>query len=322
MSTKSDVLYALMDAAEGISGERLARRLGMSRNAVWKAVQQLRGEGYCIEAVTNRGYRLVAAPDRISEPGIRQWLKAKDIGARMEIHEKLDSTNTRAKAIAAAGAPHGYLVIAESQSGGRGRFGRRFFSPEHTGVYLSCVLRPELPAERAVMITSMAAVAVARAIEALADVDVRIKWVNDLYINGRKVCGILCEASMDFESGQLEYSVLGIGVNVAAMRFPDDLSGIATSIGNECGVPVSRSRLIAEIANQLEALYSQLESGAFMAESRARSNVIGRNVTVVRGAERFEAQVLDIDAQGRLVVRTADGVLRLGSGEISLKLNQ
>ncbi len=321
MSTKNDVLRALMDAAEAISGERLARRLGVTRNAVWKAVQQLRGEGYRIEAVTNRGYRLVASPNRISEPEIRKWLRAKTIGARMEIHEKLDSTNIRAKAIASTGAPHGFLVIAESQSGGRGRFGRPFFSPEHSGVYISYVLRPELPAERAVMITSMAAVAVARAIEALADVDVKIKWVNDLYIHGRKVCGILCEASMDFESGQLEYAVLGIGVNVTAMRFPDDLAGIATSIGNECGTPVSRSRLIAEISNQLEALYGQMESGAFMAESRARSNVIGRDVTVVRGAERFEARVLDIDAQGRLVVRTADGVLRLGSGEISLKLH-
>ena len=320
MSTRNDVLQTLMAQEEAISGERLARRLGVSRNSVWKAIEQLRGEGYEIEAVTNRGYRLLSAPDRVSEPEIRRWLRTQTLGARMEVHDALDSTNTRAKAIAATGAPHGYLVVAESQSGGKGRMGRAFFSPEHSGVYITYVLRPKLLAERAVMITSMAAVAVARAIEALADVDVKIKWVNDLFINDRKVCGILCEASMDFESGQLEYAVLGIGVNVAAMAFPEELKDIATSIENECGAPVNRSRLIAEISNQLELLYGQLDSCEVMQESRARSNVIGRDVLVMRGDERFEAHALDIDDQGRLVIRTAGGISRVGSGEISLKL--
>ena len=320
MSTRNDVLQTLMDQEEAISGERLARRLGVSRNSVWKAIEQLRGEGYEIEAVTNRGYRLLSAPDRVSEPEIRRWLRTQTLGARMEVHDALDSTNTRAKAIAATGAPHGYLVVAESQSGGKGRMGRAFFSPEHSGVYITYVLRPNLLAERAVMITSMAAVAVARAIEALCDVDVKIKWVNDLYIGGRKACGILCEASMDFETGGLEYAVLGIGVNVAAMAFPEELKDIATSIENECGAPVNRSRLIAEISNQLELLYGQLDSCEFMRESRARSNVIGRDVLVMRGDERFEAHALDIDDQGRLVIRTAGGISRVGSGEISLKL--
>ena len=320
MSTREEVLRALMAQGESISGERLARKLGISRNSVWKAIQHLRAEDYQIEAVTNRGYRLVSAPNRISKPQIQRWLKAETIGARMEIHDRLDSTNTRAKALAAKGAPHGYLVIAESQSGGRGRFGRPFFSPEHSGVYITYILRPELAAERAVMITSMAAVAVARAIEAVADVGVQIKWVNDLYINGRKVCGILCEASMDFESGQLEYAVLGIGVNVAAMDFPPELSDIATSIENECGRPVSRNRLIAEISNQLNALYGQLDSLEFMAESRKRSVVIGRDVQVIRGGESFPARALDIDDQGRLVIRTDAGVSRVNSGEVSLKL--
>ena len=321
MSTKNEVLSALMDARVTLSGERLARRLGVSRNAVWKAIEQLRQEGYSIEAGTNRGYRLASVPNRVSQPEIERWLTSSVIGRRMELHDRLDSTNTRAKALAAGGAPHGYLVIAESQSSGKGRMSRAFFSPEHTGVYITYVLRPRMLAERAVSITSMAAVAVARAIEALADVEVKIKWVNDLYINGKKVCGILCEASMDFESGALEYAVLGIGVNVKAMAFPPELQAIATSVENECGREISRSRLIAEISNQLDALYPQLESGAFMAESRARSNVIGRDVTVIRGVERFEAHVLDIDDQGRLVIRANGNVERVGSGEISLKLS-
>ena len=322
MSTKDDVLSLLSDSEVPVSGERLARRLGVSRNSIWKAIEQLRREDYIIEAATNRGYRLAKAPDRISQAEIRRWLKPGEIGARMELHRALDSTNTRAKAIAATGAPHGYLVIAESQSGGKGRMGRSFFSPEHSGVYITYVLRPELLAEKAVSITSMAAVAVARAIEAVADVEAKIKWVNDIYINDRKVCGILCEASMDFETGHLEYAVLGIGVNVAAMDFPEALASIATSIENECHRPVSRSRLIAEISNQLNALYGQLESREFMAESRARSNVIGRDVLVVRGDERFTARALDIDDEGRLVIRTDRGVSRVNSGEVSLKLGE
>lgn len=320
MSTKNDVLSVLTSAEAPVSGEWLARKLGVSRNSVWKAIGQLRDEGYVIEAAPNRGYRLIVAPDRISIPEIRQWLKNGEIGGRMELHRTLDSTNTRAKAIAATGAPHGYLVIAESQTGGKGRMGRAFFSPEHSGVYITYVLRPNMLAEKAVMITSMAAVAVARAIEAVADVKVGIKWVNDLYINARKVCGILCEASMDFESGQLEYAVLGIGVNVAAMTFPEELSAIATSIENECGQPVSRSRLIAEISNQLNALYGQLDTLEFMAESRERSVVIGRDVRVIRGDSAYLARVLDIDGQGRLVIQTDAGVSRLNSGEVSLKL--
>ena len=320
MSTRNDVLAALLDEAQSISGERLARRLGVSRNAVWKAIGQLRDDGYIIDAGTNRGYRLVDSPDRISVAGIGRWLKPGAIGSRIELHRTLDSTNTRAKAIAATGAPHGYLVIAESQTGGKGRMGRAFFSPEHSGVYITYILRPDMLAEQAVMITSMAAVAVARAIEAVADVQVGIKWVNDLYINRRKVCGILCEASMDFESGQLEYAVLGIGVNVAAMEFPGELRDIATSIANECGEPVSRNRLIAEISNQLNALYGQLESLEFMTESRSRSIVIGRDVQVIRGGVSFPAKALDIDDQGRLVIRTGEGISRVNSGEVSLKL--
>lgn len=320
MSTKNDVLGTLMAETGAISGERLARRLGISRNSVWKAIEQLRAEGYGIDAVTNRGYRLISIPNRISEPAILKYTTAQTLGRRLEVHDRLDSTNIRAKQLAAQGAPHGYLVCADSQESGRGRFGRAFFSPEHSGVYITYILRPKLPAEQAVMLTSLAAVAVARAIEAVSDVKAGIKWVNDIYVNGRKLCGILCEASMDFESGMLEYAVLGIGINVMKMDFPEALKDIATSIGNESGVEISRSRLIAEISNQLDALYPELATGAFMDESRARSVVIGKDVTVLRGGEQYPAHVLDIDAQGRLVVRTETGIEKVGAGEISLKL--
>lgn len=322
MPIKDDVLKMLLSAPEMLSGSALAETLGVSRSAVWKAIEQLRGEGYAIEAATNRGYRISSAPDRLSLPEIERWLLPGEIGSQIEIHDEIDSTNIRAKELAIQGAPHGTAVLARSQSAGRGRFGRKFHSPDDSGVYISFILRPSLPADRAVMITSMAAVAVARAMEKLADVDASIKWVNDVYLGAKKACGILCEAGLDFESGQMQYVVAGIGVNVAPMEFPEEIRDIATSISNECGKNVSRSRFCAELINEMNALYPQLESGAFMAESRARSNVIGRDVFVLRGNERYPARVLDIDDNGSLVVRTEDGKQDvLHSGEISLRFS-
>ena len=323
MSTKNDILKVLLENDSYTSGESLADHLQVSRNAVWKAIRQLRTEGYRIEAVTNRGYRLASDPDRISEAAISRWLVQHEIGSPMEIHEKLDSTNIRAKQLAMQDAPHGLLVAADSQTSGRGRFGRNFFSPEHSGIYLSYILRPQMPASEAVMVTSMAAVAVARAIEALAPVSAGIKWVNDIYINGRKACGILCEASLDFESGQLQYVVLGIGVNVKKMAFPDELAGIATSIENECGQAVSRTRLIAEISNQLALLYPDLSKAGFMEESRRRSIVIGKDVMVHGSSDPYPAHAETIDDHGQLIIRLPDGSSRaVGSGEISIKLQR
>ena len=319
MSTKEMVLAALQEAEDFVSGEALAGRLQISRNAVWKAIGQLREEGFEIEAVTNRGYRWVDSDARVTRAGICQWLTAKEIGSSIEVHEIIDSTNTRAKALAAQGAPHGTLVCARSQTGGRGRFGRRFHSPDAGGIYISIILRPQLPADRAVMITSMTAVAVAQAVEKLADVDVKIKWVNDLYVQSKKICGILCEAGMDFESGQLDYVVVGIGVNTSPAEFPEEIRDIATSVGNVCGHDISKNALIAEICNCMETLSAQLETGGFMAENKRRSNVIGRNIVVLRGGERFSARAIDIDDEGSLVVETEDGIQTVRSGEVSVR---
>ncbi len=321
MATRYQVLQALRDSETPVSGEELARALHVSRNAVWKAIRTLQAEGYRIDAAPNRGYRLTESPDIVSEAEIGRWLTQSEIGCSMEIHDVLDSTNNRARELAARGAPHGMLVAAETQTAGRGRFSRRFYSPPHTGVFISFILRPALPAERAAMITSMAAVAVAQAIESLSGLHPGIKWVNDVYLGGKKCCGILCEASVSCESGRLDWLVAGIGVNVGRMDFPPELDGIATSVENECGTPVSRSRLIAEIANRIAALYGELETGSFMAESRSRSVVIGREITVLSGGEPYRAKALDIDDSGRLLVARADGTQEaLNSGEISIRL--
>ena len=320
MAIKDDVLRSLLEGDAPLSGSALAGALGVSRSAVWKAIEQLRAEGYQIEAATNRGYRLASGPEALSLPEIGRWLRGGEIGAQIELHDEIDSTNIRAKELAMRGAPHGTTVLARYQSTGRGRFNRSFYSPKGSGVYISFVLRPPLPAERAVLITSMAAVAVARAVERVADVEAKIKWVNDVYLGDKKACGILCEAGMDFESGQLQYVVAGIGVNVGPMDFPEELAGVATSISNACGHAVGRSRFCAELINEMNALYPQLESGAFMAESRARSNVIGREIDVLRGGERYPATALDIDDAGSLIVRTPEGEIEtLRSGEISVR---
>ena len=320
MSTRAKLLN-LLKSGEDVSGESIAGKLGLSRNAVWKAVTSLRKEGYQIQAATNRGYRLVSGPDLLDEAEIRGSITAKRLGCAIEIHDVLDSTNIRAKELAAAGAPEGTLVIADSQRKGRGRLSRSFFSPPHSGIYMSLILRPSCSPEQAAMITSMTAVATAQAIEALADVEVKIKWVNDLYIGEKKICGILTEAGMNMEAGQLEYAVVGIGVNAGAVSFPPELQDIATSIGNEAGSAPPRNALIAGIVNRMEALYGQLETGAFLAESRARSNVIGRRILVSEGGKQYPAFAEDIDDQGHLVIRTEDGSIHhLGFGEVSLKL--
>ena len=320
MAIKDDVLRSLLEGDGPRSGSALAESLGVSRSAVWKAIEQLRAEGYQIEAATNRGYRLASGPEALSLPEIGRWLKGGEIGAQIELHDEIDSTNNRAKELAMRGAPHGMTVLARRQSAGRGRFSRNFYSPEGSGVYISFVLRPSLPADRAVLLTSMAAVAVARAMERVADVEAKIKWVNDVYLGDKKACGILCEAGMDFESGQLQYVVAGIGVNVGPMEFPEELAGVATSIFNACGCAVGRSRFCAELINEMNALYPQLESGAFMEESRARSNVIGREIDVLRGGERYPATAVDIDPAGSLIVRTPEGKIEtLRSGEISVR---
>ena len=310
----------LLGRGETVSGEQLAKELGVSRNAVWKVMNRLRQGGYKIDAVTNRGYRLLSAPDLLCETEISRWLTTKEIGRKLEIHELLDSTNNRAKALAAESAPHGTVVIADSQTGGRGRRGRSFFSPEHSGIYLTVILRPKCTPEQASLLTSMAAVATARAIEKTAEADVKIKWVNDLYLNDRKICGILSEAGMNMETGQLDHVAVGIGVNTARMAFPPELQEIATSVGNETGAAPDRNRLAAEILNELEKLYDEQDSAAFLRESRRRSNVIGRDITVIEGDKRYPARAVDIDSRGRLIIETPEGRTRLNYGEVSLKL--
>lgn len=254
--------------------------------------------------------------DNVSEIGIRRHLHTAVFGREMQVAEVLPSTNTTARELAQAGAPEGTVVVAAAQTAGRGTRSRTFFSPQG-GVYMSIILRPRQA--DGCLITSCAAVAVARAIERLCPLTVQIKWVNDLYVGDKKLCGILTEAGFHPDN-TLDYVVLGIGVNVAAVDFPPEIAGIATSLGNE-GCAVERNALIAAILEEWEADYATISSGEFLAESRARSCVLGRRVTVTRGNEQFTAIARDISDRGHLLVETEDGAtVTLLSGEVSIRI--
>ena len=324
MELKNQVLEAL-ERSKGrfLSGSELAGSLFVSRNAVWKAINALKSEGHDIQAVTNKGYCLAPESGVMSTASIGKHLGTlKDI-FRVDVLKSVDSTNTALKSRASQGAPEGTVVVAEEQTGGKGRQGRRFYSPAGTGIYCSILLRPSLRALDATLITTAAAVAVASSIETVTGIDAKIKWVNDVFCHGKKVCGILTEGSFDMESGGLEYAVLGIGVNIKKPEagYPPELLNVAGALYEDSGPEVeTRSRLIAEILNKFWGYYKNLTDKLFLAEYKARSFIIGRDVDVVTGDSLRKARALDIDGDCRLVVCFEDGsVEALSSGEVSIR---
>ncbi len=312
----------LLEHTEGpLSGEEMAGRLGVTRNAVWKAVKKLRGAGYEIDAGTNRGYRLVSESSVLSPENIRRKLKGNARSAAIDVRESVSSTNTVLKDIAERGGAEGMVLIAEQQTGGRGRLGRSFLSPAGTGLYMSILLRPKFSAEESLSITTAAAVAAAGAIEAITGREAGIKWVNDVYQNGYKVCGILTEASVDFENGGLRYAVLGIGVNIQEPEggFPESLRDIAGALYSTEPPAGVRTLLAAEILNRFFEFYGTLTVRPFLKEYRRRSLLTGMNITFTRGDEEKVGTVLGIDDRARLVVRLEGGEeTAFSAGEINV----
>ncbi|MGN0643267.1 MAG: biotin--[acetyl-CoA-carboxylase] ligase [Huintestinicola sp.] len=319
MPIKEKVLEILEEhRGRSVSGNKIAVSLGMTRSAVWKAVKQLREEGYTISAVTNRGYCLTDDNDILNEPSIIQYLETEHLGRKMDIFKTIDSTNSFAKSLAQLGAVHGTAVISEQQTSGRGRMGKKFHSPNNLGIYMSVIIRPKLSVDYALTITSCAAVAVAEAIENVCGLECGIKWVNDIYANGKKLCGILTEASIGVEQGGLEYAVIGIGLNVSNTIFPKELENIATSIKLETGKNVSRSRLIAEIFNSLERHLDRICTQDFIDEYRRRSILIGKRIVITKNDISEEADCIGIDGYGKLVVRKDSGEeVALNSGTVT-----
>ena len=234
------------------------------------------------------------------------------LGDRLEIHKSIASTNDRAKILAKQNPEGGFVVVSDTQSSGRGQKGRSFYCKSGAGLYMSMVLNPYLPPEESMKITAYAAVATAEAIESFVKCDVKIKWVNDLYLNGRKICGILTEGAV--ENGRLKYAVVGIGVNTGKLVFPSELQSIATSVFNETGVEISRDALACEIVKRLEHADS-----SYMKEYRKRSCVIGKMARVTSGNRMFDAEITDIDENGFLVVKDGNDILTVNSGEVIMK---
>ncbi len=327
--SRREQLFARLEAAEGawLSGEALAVELGVSRAAVWKLIRGLEADGIVIEARPSLGYRLDPTADPLCAAAIVRRLTTRDPAVTVEHHPSLDSTNRLAARLARAGAPEGHLVVASAQSAGRGRYGRSFVSPPDSGVYFSLILRPRLAYEDALLITTTAAVAVSEAIRRLLpDLSPEIKWVNDILLDGRKVCGILTEASLDMESGSIAALILGIGINVypPADGFPAELATIAGALTSTVR-PGLRASLIAAVVDSFFACYPALpdEEGrsAIVAAYRARCPIAGRAITVVAGdGTGRPATALGIDDRGRLNVRYDDGSEdSLGSGEIRVR---
>ena len=322
--TVQDHLRTLLESNKSVflSGEEIARRLGVSRNAVWKAIKALQADGYPIQAVPNRGYCLAASSDVLSESGIRQYLTGEAQALDLRVFDAVDSTNLVLRSLANAGAAEGTVVIAAEQTGGRGRKGRSFYSPQGTGVYVSLLLKPKIAPDDATLITTTAAVAVCHAVETLSGETATIKWVNDVFLRGKKVCGILTEGSFDMESGQFDYAILGAGINVyePSGGFPKEIREIAGSVLRS-PAPDAKNRVIAEYLNRFLPLYRKLGSAETNADYRRRSFVLGKMVNVLSGERVTPARALDVDDHCRLVVEYEDGHREaLSSGEISVKL--
>ena len=318
---KAEILTILKDTDGYVSGQELCERFGVSRTAVWKAMNQLKKEGYEIESVQNKGYHLVKTPDILSKNELVSIRKTKWVGTEICYFDVTDSTNTQAKSLGEGDAPNGTLVVAGKQESGRGRRGRSFESPAGTGIFMTLQLRPEIEPQNASMLTLVSALAVAKGIEHMVDLPVQIKWPNDIVINGKKVCGILTEmsAQMDY----VNYIVIGIGINVGNEEFPEEIKDVATSIYLESGKHVNRAMLIEKIWEEFEDYYELYEKtqdlSSLVKEYDSYLVNRGQKVRVLDSKEPYEGKAMGITDRGELIVDTWEARRLVSAGEVSVR---
>lgn len=319
---RQDILdFLIQHKDEFVSGQQISEQLGISRTAVWKHIRVLKQRGYVIESYTKKGYCLREAPELLSEQAIEEGLSTKVVGRHIVYRERVDSTNNVAKKLADEGAPEGTIVVAEEQTGGRGRINRLFLSPFAKGVWFSLILRPNIPPMEVSKMTLLAAVAVARAIRHHGLTDCGIKWPNDILVKGRKMVGILTELNGSAE--KVNYIIMGIGVNtgITAEDLSKDLQPIVTSFARE-GVRVSRLALLETLLKEIEELYQTVCRDGFapvLAEWRALSCMLGQDVTVTSIDKTFSGKAVDIDENGNLLVATPEGVEVVMAGDIHVR---
>jgi len=306
-----------------LSGEEISRRLKVSRTAVWKRMKRLRTLGYEIEASTRSGYRLIRSPDLLTPSEIKPILKTKWIGKTIHHFHTLDSTNSKAYQLALDGAEEGEVVVAESQEKGRGRLGRQWFSPPFLNLYLSVILRPKIPPHQASLITLMAAIATADAIQKFSGFLPLIKWPNDILLRNRKVAGLLNEINSEMD--RIHFVILGIGINLNMdeKMFSKEIRTVATSLKREMGQTISRKAFLQSLLQELEKWYTifMKQGSAFILKAwRDRAHLKGRRVKVTSFGETLGGIAVDVDSDGALILETADGKRkRVVAGDIEYR---
>ena len=314
----------LKEADDHISGQQLCEQFQVSRTAVWKVINQLKEEGYQVEAVRNKGYRIIESPDVLTREELSVQIGDATRWAGQEIvcFTETDSTNVRARKLGENGAAHGTLVVAEQQTAGRGRRGRGWESPAGSSIYMSLLLRPEFLPNKAPMLTIVMAYSVATALREQTGLDFRIKWPNDIVLNGKKVVGILTEMSTEIE--YINHVVIGVGINVNTEAFPEEICATATSIRRDSGKTWRRAELIAAILRQFEVQYERFVKEEDLAYLREAYDAIlvncNREVRILGEKDGYRAVALGIDDQGELLVRKEDGtVTSVYAGEVSVR---
>lgn len=319
---KEEILRLLRSADGYISGQELCNRFGVSRTAVWKAINQLKEAGYEIEAQQNKGYRLMAAPDLMTEAEIKSLLHTDWVAKEVLYFDTIDSTNTKAQELAEKGYPSGTLVVADKQESGKGRRGRSWVSPSGTGIFMTLMIKPDINPNNASMLTLVAALAVAKAITSVTGEEALIKWPNDIVINGKKVCGILTEMNAQFD--YINHIVVGIGINVHNESFPEEISQMASSLMIEAGGKrFHRAQIIAETMSYFEQYYDTfLKTQDLSALVREYDKLLvnrNKSVRVLDPKEPFDGKAMGITPKGELIVDTWESRKLVSSGEVSVR---
>ncbi|MBR5421738.1 MAG: biotin--[Lachnospiraceae bacterium] len=323
VSTKAEILKAIRNSSDHISGQELCEQLGVSRTAVWKVIKQLQAEGYDIEAVTNKGYRLLSYPDVLSGSELMSRMNTKWAGQRVYFRKETESTNEDAKYMAEEGKEHGSLVVADAQTAGRGRRGRSWESPPGQDIYMSLLLRPDFSPEKASMLTLLMAVSVAEVINGLyPDMKVNIKWPNDILVGERKICGILTE--MNAEPDYIHNVIIGVGINVNRKDFPPEIEEFATSLRLVHGEMIDRAQIIVGIMDYFEYYYGifaeRLDVSDFVHIYDGYLVNRGREVRVLDPKGEYSGVAEGINDKGELIVKLPDGSsTTVASGEVSVR---
>ena len=319
---KEEILRLLRSADGYISGQELCNRFGVSRTAVWKAINQLKEAGYEIEAQQNKGYRLMAAPDLMTEAEIKSLMNTEWVAKEVLYFDTIDSTNTKAQELAEKGYPSGTLVVADKQESGKGRRGRSWVSPSGTGIFMTLMIKPDINPNNASMLTLVAALAVAKAITSVTGEEAMIKWPNDIVVNSKKVCGILTEMNAQFD--YINHIVVGIGINVHNESFPEEISQMASSLMIEAGGKrFHRAQIIAETMSYFEQYYDTfLKTQDLSALVREYDELLvnrNKSVRVLDPKEPFDGKAMGITPKGELIVDTWESRKLVSSGEVSVR---